>query len=160
MSTVDRTRHVLDAIDGALEDWSVSADAMRWSPEPEVEPRPSGPSWRPTLVPPEIAVDWSPRQNGRASWHNPAAPIHHVAWPAAIEAWDEALRRAMETVGQPFAQERIAEFAATLADLQPPPTTDDAEPEAARARALRMRQQRGTGPAREPAGRQKRPRQL
>lgn len=26
---------VLDTIDGALCDWSVSADAMRWSPDPE-----------------------------------------------------------------------------------------------------------------------------
>jgi hypothetical protein len=36
---LDRTQHVLDAIDGALEDWSVSGDAMRWTPEPqEVQP--------------------------------------------------------------------------------------------------------------------------
>lgn len=26
--------HVLAAIDGALDDWSVSGDAMRWSPDP------------------------------------------------------------------------------------------------------------------------------
>lgn len=29
----DRTEHVLDAIDHALEDWAVSEDAMRWTPE-------------------------------------------------------------------------------------------------------------------------------
>ncbi|WP_084955625.1 hypothetical protein [Thermoactinospora rubra] len=34
--------HVLDAIDGAVEDWeAVSADAMRWAP-PERKPSPSG----------------------------------------------------------------------------------------------------------------------
>lgn len=41
MSTRDeRLNHVLDAIDGALGDYSVSGDAMRWSPElvPAEEP--------------------------------------------------------------------------------------------------------------------------
>lgn len=32
MTAVD---HVLAAIDGALQDWDVSDDAMRWSPDPE-----------------------------------------------------------------------------------------------------------------------------
>jgi len=30
----DRTDHVLDLIDSALDDWSVSGDAMRWAPDP------------------------------------------------------------------------------------------------------------------------------
>lgn len=34
--TPDRTDAVLAAIDGALDDWSVSGDAMRWTPEVEV----------------------------------------------------------------------------------------------------------------------------
>lgn len=32
------TEHVLEAIDGALADWALSKDAMRWSPEPEDAP--------------------------------------------------------------------------------------------------------------------------
>jgi hypothetical protein len=31
----DDPDHTLDAIDGALADYDVSPDAMRWSPEPE-----------------------------------------------------------------------------------------------------------------------------
>lgn len=34
--------HVIEAIDGALEDWSVSPDAMRWTPEPEEPPARGG----------------------------------------------------------------------------------------------------------------------
>lgn len=30
----DRTNHVIEAIDGALGDWEVSEDAMRWAPDP------------------------------------------------------------------------------------------------------------------------------
>lgn len=47
MSDDTRLNHVLDAIDGALDDWSVSGDAMRWSPDPEPERQPA-----PTLPPP------------------------------------------------------------------------------------------------------------
>lgn len=33
------SRDIIEAIDGALEDWAVSEDAMRWTPDPpEVEP--------------------------------------------------------------------------------------------------------------------------
>lgn len=34
----ERTQHVLDAIDGALDDWTVGPDAMRWTAEPEPPP--------------------------------------------------------------------------------------------------------------------------
>lgn len=34
MTTEDRTAEVLDAIDHAIGDWTVSGDAMRWTPEP------------------------------------------------------------------------------------------------------------------------------
>jgi hypothetical protein len=32
------TRDILDAIDGAVHDWEVSSDAMRWSPDPPKSP--------------------------------------------------------------------------------------------------------------------------
>lgn len=49
----DRTQHIIDAIDGALEDWSVSVDAMRWTPEPEAEPEAELVIWRPSFVSPD-----------------------------------------------------------------------------------------------------------
>jgi hypothetical protein len=39
----DRTQHVIDAIDGALDDGSVSGDAMRWTPAPPASAAPPGP---------------------------------------------------------------------------------------------------------------------
>lgn len=68
MSTEDRIDHVIEAIDGALGDWSVSPDAMRWSPEPEEPPARGGLLSMATLaatpmvyreVPP---MDWETRE--------------------------------------------------------------------------------------------------
>lgn len=42
--------HVIEAIDGALADYSVSGDAMRWSPEPDPAEEPPGSPLRPTLA--------------------------------------------------------------------------------------------------------------
>lgn len=61
----DRTGHVLAAIDGALEDWSVSCDAMRWQPD-DGFPRglmlgAAAPAW----IAPEV-------------WDDAAVPIPHL----------------------------------------------------------------------------------
>lgn len=54
MSDRERLNHVLDAIDGALdEDWSVSGDAMRWAP-PEGGPKPAYLTPSPMPPPPVI----------------------------------------------------------------------------------------------------------
>ncbi len=34
---------VLDLIDGAIRDWEIGSDAMRWTPEPPLPPRPAPP---------------------------------------------------------------------------------------------------------------------
>lgn len=52
----DRTDSVIEAIDGALEDWSVSSDAMRWTPDP-----PSAGQGRRIPLP-------APDRAGRPSW--------------------------------------------------------------------------------------------
>jgi hypothetical protein len=131
----DRTQHVIDAIDGALDDWSVSDDAMRWTPEPA--PRP---------VDPRGAV---------------AARL--VADPDAARRFFEQLGEAMRPLIE-WADHAAAELGVHLDQLtkilqkvgalpdQPP--TDDP-----RARALWLRQQRNTGPSRD-LTRQRRPRRL
>lgn len=199
----DRTQHVIDAIDGALDDWSVSDDAMRWMPEPESEaaPPPFGGSLelrggrlvehRPgcSIVheylnrPPSCqcgALDraalslqsptsWS-RQNRldtamgvavrAAADHARAEQALREMFEdagAAIEQMVERFRSLADGMGQTMPQlvETLRQLAAAEAAPQP-----CSELEGARDRALRLRQERNTGPGRTPAGRQKRPRRL
>lgn len=203
----DRTQHILDAIDGALGDWTVSGDAMRWRPEltePLPEPRAesmavslaraAAPRWR--AEPVHHAPLRQPRQNGRGSMHT-TSPVY-FEWSADLPSLDPWQRRVLDSAlrgEQPYVDEmhyrgrgfgRAARQAAMVrahvdvlragmaaaADaLQPyvdarlweaciDPLVDQPDDEDPRARALRLRRQRGTGPGRAPAGQQKRPRSL
>ncbi len=149
----DRTQHVIDAIDGALDDWDVSGDAMRWRPEPE--PEPTRLTWQPTLVPPEITIDWRPASPPRNHVHTHVS--FHATAGAAV-AHGEALRRAAEMMSMHFPREaaRWAIAALAEADTGPPPQ-DDSETETPRTCALRLRRERGTGPDRQ-VQHQRRPR--
>ena len=59
------SRDIIEAIDGALEDWMVSGDAMRWTPDPEPEPELSLPE---TLHVTRSSLRWVP------SVADPSAP--------------------------------------------------------------------------------------
>lgn len=61
----DRTEHVIDAIDGALEDYSVSGDAMRWTPEKSPDAVEEPPVWEALRV---------ARDNGRLVGDERATP--------------------------------------------------------------------------------------
>lgn len=169
---MDRTQHVLDAIDGALEDWTVSGDAMRWTPEPPavVHVAPGRPlvGGRPyagpvTFVdnPVQLTLVDNPVQRllERSMWY----------WSPELDA--EQMRRTLERLGltmQPVmeAAQRMAEvlgrgleeFTPLLAQMTMRPQAEPRpEPEDPRERALRLRQQRHTGPSQD-VTRQRRPR--
>lgn len=130
---MDRTQHVIDAIDGALEDRTVSGDAMRWNPEPQPAP-----------------VD--PRQ---------AVVARLMADPEAARRLGEQLAQAMRPLiewADLAAGElgrRLEEVGAQLRRARLVPEPLPADP---KERALRLRQQRHTGPDRDVV-RQRRPRQ-
>lgn len=64
----DRVDHVIAAIDGALSDWSVSGDAMRWQPPAEsAEPTP--------MIVDEVFI-------APAGTPPPAAPVAYFEWSA------------------------------------------------------------------------------
>jgi hypothetical protein len=173
----DRTQHVIDAIDGALGDWSVSSDAMRWTPEPEIpfgleRRRPVG--FRGGRVPPPIVIDEThhstseavqlPRREGRGLLAFGNGVVHHLVGPDGLATWQGALlseifgsafREACEAMARLF--HAVEEAAAPLAALRDQLADDvDEDP---RARALRLRRERNTGPSRD-LTRQRRPRRL
>lgn len=80
MSDTDRTDRVIDAIDGALEDYSVSGDAMRWTAEPGPEPV--------STVHPVLSGPVVPDEQGRAtpSWMRGLRVIEDPAVPPG-EVW-------------------------------------------------------------------------
>jgi hypothetical protein len=127
------TQHVLAAIDGALSDWTVSGDTMRWTPGP------------PTPV-----VSVAP---------SPFVPDPHLAMLG--ERFVRAFQQAAEAIGRAFqasdgAIERLSRALADLDEDNDP--HDEASAEDPRSRALRLLQHRGTGPDRDVV-RQRRPRQ-
>jgi hypothetical protein len=78
---------VLEAIDGALQDYSVSADAMRWVPESgSLAPRRAGHEFSVVII---DEVDWD------------------AAEQAATEAF-ETFRRGMQKVAEAFAASMVA----------------------------------------------------
>lgn len=127
------TGHVLDAIDGALLDYTVSGDAMRWTPQP--------PALGDRIIAPASATGEQLEAFARS-----ASAVAESLRPM-IDAFTQACLR----VG-----EQLAAWQAVLDRRAPaaPPAEDP------RARALRAVQHRNTGPERAPAGRQKRPRRL
>lgn len=147
----DRTQHVIDAIDGALDDWSVGPDAMRWTPEP-------------------AAVDEQPRAIFSVTGGLRFPPADTDPW--AVDEWTDvsgllaesfgvAFREAAESMARVMtpSSTEVERLMATLADLRPL-ALEEPDPEDARARALRLRRERNTGPRRASAGQQKRPRRL
>jgi hypothetical protein len=89
----DRQNDVLAAIDGALDDWTVSGDAMRWQPPGTERELPKRPVDRNTM--------------GRSSYHNPLAGSDlpgdrtvTVRLNISIRPLVEAARRAEESVRQ------------------------------------------------------------
>lgn len=124
----DRQNDVLAAIDGALDDWTVSGDAMRWQP-PGVE--------RQTILDAagvELA-DW--QRNFLASFEavgHAALQVGHRSGERFAEASRSAAHQIAETAG-------IPPWVLGFGEPPEPPT-----PEEFRRRALEHRQNRGTGP--------------
>jgi hypothetical protein len=130
----DRTDHVLAAIDGALDDRSVSGDAMRWTP------------------------DAATVGAGRDGHYRE----EEDDWAEIPRAWSELVAQAGEELVRAFGQ--MAEAVQRIAVAWPRPVrtreqVDPTEADLARARALELRRTRHTGPARD-LTRQKRPRML
>lgn len=143
----DRTDAVLDAIDGALEDRTVSGDAMRWSPEP------------PTCT--HVWVTWAGSTQVwcrycRDTWERALPPSRPVVLPAPVQPQvqltpeqAEALVRAAAAAGRLVARvldeffRRLSGLSTTTRDeyaLVPSQQVD------VRRRALEARRNRGTGP--------------
>lgn len=156
--SADRTQHVIDAIDGALDDWAVGPDAMRWTPEPaDVSVQDSRPA------------DIITRLLERSIWFEPArlTTEEHLdvlaeigRRMAAVASATMGLARSFTVFAEAFDGARVQ-----LADVEVIPTVgfDEAAVCAAddspRARALRLRRERNTGPSRD-LTRQRRPRRL
>lgn len=87
----DRQNHVLAAIDGALDDWTVSGDAMRWQP-----PEQRGPEEDPGPVPDSLIADLARLSEAtRAMGRAIAEPFMGIA--RAVNAALE-LERRMDTL--------------------------------------------------------------
>lgn len=187
----DRAQHVLDAIDGALEDWSVSGDAMRWTPEPvgiapahalvggrqygglvydetlyEETCRRRLPGFRGGRIPP-------PPQNGRGCFLPGGAGTTwfisdetHVWADRSEETTDlvqryrSAIQDMVEAIARLFDTVDVAAIQVTLNELLGvDDDQDETVAEEPRARALRLRRERDTGPSRDLVH-QRRPRRL
>lgn len=117
----DRAQHVIDAIDGALHDWAVSDDAMRWTPSPSTTPDPPGVVLAQMVAAQEIAR-------------------------RVFEQLGEALRPIIEWGERVAAELGVGgvEFAEYLRSTGLAPRPTPADPW---ARALQLRRQRNTGPS-------------
>lgn len=125
------SRDIIDSIDGALDDWQVSADAMRWTPESTST----------------AASRAAQRGLTGTSWMT-TMHVEHVD----LELLREIFRPAIAQVNAAFQQVKQAFHPAMTRDRYTlwPPAQD--EPEDVRARALRLRQTRNTGPTKTPPG--------
>lgn len=139
---MNRTSEVLDAIDGALDDLSVSDDAMRWNPDREAVRR-------------RIVAREQIRRNVSIVVPPLLSPEQVARTVEQVASLGEALRPAFETfaklveeVGGSLAQAVEALRPALLDDsrIPPPRTLRDTDP---RAYALELRRTRGTGPDRQ-----------
>lgn len=143
----DHTQHVLDAIDHALDDRTVSGDAMRWTPAP----RPTRPTSRRSL-PPIIPPD-APRLDPEAV---------AVAWRALTEtagAAVDALSYAFTKMCWALA-DALPKIEATRDALRDAGVLPEEPPTEPRARALWLARNRNTGPARATASQRPGPRTL
>ncbi|TKJ24352.1 hypothetical protein [Blastococcus sp. CCUG 61487] len=146
----DHTQHVIDSIDGALADWSVGPDAMRWSPN-----RPAAHS---LPVRRHAALFFAPAGTpppGRA----PSGPWQRLEdADGLLLPVADAFRSMAERITELFSlsSAEASRFAETLASLAADTTADD-DVDDLRTRALRLRQQRHTGPNTD-VTRQRRPR--
>lgn len=167
----DRTQHVIDAIDGALDDWSVSGDAMRWTPE---QPGPAAPlhlpasriffapAGTPPPTDPTSAHEWVEVEPGQPGFRGGRRPVTlglHP-WQAAVlaQTYGSAFREAAEAVSRAMnaLPDDVDHLLAAIEGLRPL-APEPAEREDPRARALRLRRHRNTGPASD-VTRQRRPR--
>lgn len=123
---------IIEAIDHALYDWDVGPDAMRWAPEPV---KVASPRLRPVVV--TIEPD-------SAAWNAVMERAGRLVVDMA-----EAIQRAAEQMGKSLAV--MAEDIRAAGVVRPVPPSDP------RARALFLRQRRGTGPSTD-VTRQRRPR--
>jgi hypothetical protein len=156
--TSDRTDHVLAAIDGALLDWSVSGDAMRWAPEPE-QVDTVGPCYAEDLSPGQVAAARVDRLLATRRGGTPREMVvvfepDTEVLDRMVAAWGEiadGAARALAPLAEAFTQataqagEVIAGIRDSLREGGALPKQPPADP---RAHALWLRQHRGTGPVR------------
>lgn len=136
-------QEVLDAIDAALDDPSVSDDAMRWTPDREAARR-------------RIVAREQIRRNVSITVPPLLTPEQIAAAAEQVAALREALRPAFETfarqieaVGGSLAKAVEAIRPALLDDSRIPPTPRSLRDTDPRAYALELRRTRGTGPDRQ-----------
>ena len=108
---------ILDQIDGAIDDWSVSQDAMRWTPEPPSPPQRCNPA---TLAP-FIVLD-----------------VEEFTFDA------ESLRRFFANLSERF-RPVVAAANSVARQLQDAGMIPEPEPEDPRERALHRQRSRNTG---------------
>lgn len=164
MTAADRTDAVLDAIDGALEDYTVSGDAMRWTPDLP-DPPSCGHYWIGWVGSVDVRCRWcgeTRRRPGPRPRLSDPPGVDGILLRARqdrltaedVEAMREFLRRFTESM-QPVM--RAIKHAFTELGrsslLRPPPVRSDyvlmpPQPlDVRRQRALEARQTRNTGPA-------------
>lgn len=152
--TRDDTQHVLDLIDGALDDWEVSGDAMRWRP-PEAEPVEGGIGLDAMAASIGARVAVRPSRDfamyfGPTGSPPPTTPRQAVALGyAVVQALHDETAQALEHYGRQIAALSATPEGPIIRDLRLWHDAVEAESEPAedpRERALRLRQQRNTGP--------------
>lgn len=148
MTAGDETDHVVAAIDGALSDYTLSPDAMRWSPDPPAAPR---------LilgavgdVNQRVIVGFDPSRLGSDHVFAGYTFVPTRIDPAALARTGRAVARMRDSferaaveIGRSLAPLTAAMRRLDWTTFQP----DDTD---ARTRALQARQSRNTGPARDP----------
>ena len=139
-----RVDHVIAAIDGALDDWATSGDAMRWSPEPpesapplliagEIDPPSWNPAWGSIVFEFPIGEFQGERISPGAitgSWEIQIPPDLFASLTDSVRQFSLAARRATEplmSLARALREDRRAEIAV-------------------RERALAAHRSRSTGP--------------
>lgn len=139
---MDDVDGLLATIDGALGDYTVSADAARWSPPPPQPP----PGRRPAV--PALLAGLDLSRTGSAVLLTVRGPDGQVTLvsPEALIRLGAAMTQAAEVFGERVRAVLAAtrRFHAALVEAGP---CDEQPPTSPRARALWLRQHRPTGPA-------------
>lgn len=139
-----RTDHVLAAIDGALKDWSVGPDAMRWAPEPPARGKPTSLVLHPRV--PEHPGAW----HVLADRHGQVLLVDWAVLERSLRGVFTAMAEAAQQACEVF--RRLGE---SLAEAGHHPVQPPSSPQ---RRALWLRQHRNTGPARPGPQQGRRPR--